>query len=296
MKRLFLLLSVFFLVGATYDHSVQISTGQTVIDSVIAYIETDNTKLDSAKWFSFPVDSFITVPDTAPLVLEYRFYYKIDSASGTYRTTSELLSAHIITSVSGADASFTYIAVDTSNGADTTIQGVSVSAYNLSDQRIAAGTTDGNGQVVFGFKENDTVYFNNTQPVGWIWEQRDTSFAVQNGGVDTAKGYRFIPTAVTAGKTAVVSVFVTNNDRTPAVNVMVSAYLSRNKVVDSAGYAVYNQTQTVPTDSLGMAQFTCIWSSYMIPATDWWFSTSLPGAIKKKITIGREATITLDLR
>ena len=98
MKRLLLLLVLLIVfVGmanaGTYDHSVQISTGQTVIDSVIAYIEVDNTKLDSAKWFVFPVDSFITVPDTAALIIEYRFYYKIDSAAGTYRMTSQLLPA-----------------------------------------------------------------------------------------------------------------------------------------------------------------------------------------------------------
>ncbi len=97
MKRLLLILVILLFAGTanagTYDHSVQISTGQTVIDSVIAYWEVDNTKLDSAKWFSFPVDSFVTIPDTAALIIEYRFYYKIDSAAGTYRMTSQLLAA-----------------------------------------------------------------------------------------------------------------------------------------------------------------------------------------------------------
>ncbi len=301
MKKLLPILALLLcstVTAGTYDKDIQIGAGAVGIDSVVAIVEVNNTEIDSVLWKVFPVDSFITLDDSAIVTIAW-FYFFTDDASATIKFTTayEQIQAHVITSVSGADASFTYIAVDTSAAPDTAVQGVSVSAYNLSDQRVATGTTDGNGQVIFGFKVNDTIYFNSSQPIGWTWEQRDTSFAVQNGGVDTTKGNKFNPTGPVAGKAATVSVFVFNNDRTAAENVAVSAYLARSKVIDSAGFPVYNQTQTFYTDSDGLVTFTCIWSSYMIPATKWWFSTAVPGAvIKKKITIGRETTITLDLR
>ena len=218
-----------------------------------------------------------------------------DGTAGSFGDSSQTWGTQVdLTSIPGADVSMTYRAIDTATS--TAIQGVSVSAYNKSDVRVAFGTTNGSGQVVFGFKLDDTVYFNSTNPIDFVWTQRDTVFGVTNGLIDTTEGFQFSGDAPAVGKTAAVTVFVTNNDRTPAINIAVSAYLSRSKVVDSAGFPVYNQTQTLFTDSDGKVTFTCIWSSYMIPATQWYFTTSVPGTIKKKITITRDAAITLDLR
>ena len=219
-----------------------------------------------------------------------------DDVAGSFGDSSQTWGTQVdLTSIPGADVSMTYRAIDTATG--NPVQGVSMSAFNKSDVRVAfAPTTPASGEIVFGFKLDDTVYFNSTGPIDFVWTQRDTIFGVTNGLIDTTEGFQFSGDAPASGKTAAVTVFITNNDRTPAVNVAVHAYLSRGKVVDSAGFPVYNQTQTLSTDSDGKVTFTCIWSSYMIPATQWYFSTSVPGTIKKKITIPRETTITLDLR
>jgi len=296
MKKIITLMALsLLLMAGTYKKDVQIGTGSVGIDSVVAIIEVDNTEIDSVLWKVFAVDSFITLPDTAIVTIAWFYFYTDDAAATVKFTTAyEQIPAHDITTVSGADASFTVVAFDTTNVA--AIQGTSITGYNLADQAIVLGTTDGNGQVIFGLKTGDTVYFNATGPVGYLWVQNDTTKGITNNGVDSVRGTLFAPAAPAAGKTAAVTVFITNNDRTPAENVAVSAYLSRSRVVDSAGFPVYNQTQTLYTDSDGKVIFTCIWSSYMIPATQWYFSTSVPGTIKKKITIPRETTVTLDLR
>lgn len=240
-----------------------------------AFVDRLTTRISDSVWLS---------------LLEAR-----DGVAGSFGDSSQGWGTQAdFTQIPGADVSMTYRAIDTATS--TAIQGVSVSAYNKSDVRVAFGTTNGSGQVIFGFKLNDTVYFNSTNPVDFVWTQRDTIFGVTNGLIDTTEGFQFSGDAPASGKTAAVSIFVTNNDRTPAINVQVSAYLSRSNVVDSAGFPVYNQTQTFFTDSDGKVTFTCIWSSYMIPATKWYFSTSVPGTIKKKITIPRETSLTLDLR
>lgn len=148
MKRLLLILVLLIVFAGTanagtYDHSVQISTGQTVIDSVILYSEVNNTKLDSAKWFSFPVDSFITIPDTAALILEYRFYYKIDSAAGTFRTTSQLLGA-VDKTTSVYNNVIGIYAVDTS-GTDDSIAQVTITLKDASGTAWRNLLTDADG-------------------------------------------------------------------------------------------------------------------------------------------------------
>ncbi len=147
MKRLLLILVLLIVFAGTakagtYDHSVQISTGQTVIDSVIAYIEVDNTKLDSAKWFVFPVDSFVTIPDTAALIIEYRFYYKIDSAAGTFRMTSQLLAA-VSKTESVYDNVVGFYVVDTISGDSLSSVSVTLKDAGGSPQDVLITNSDG---------------------------------------------------------------------------------------------------------------------------------------------------------
>jgi hypothetical protein len=94
-----------------------------------------------------------------------------------------------------------------------------------------------------------------------------------------------------------VTVAARYNDGTPASGVWVSAYLSRSNVVDSAGYTVSNQTQSAQTDANGLATFYCLWSSYMIPATEWVFSGRFQalGGFKVKTEIPRQTSYFLNL-
>lgn len=92
MKRLFLILALLIVFPATasagtYDHTVHLSFAGVSMDSVIAYIEVNNVKIDSAKFFVFPNDSVLNIPDTGTVNITY-LYYQTGSA-GLFETAWE---------------------------------------------------------------------------------------------------------------------------------------------------------------------------------------------------------------
>ena len=99
------------------------------------------------------------------------------------------------------------------------------------------------------------------------------------------------------GKVCAVTVRMLNSDRTPAVGVWVTAYLIRSNVKDSAGYGYTNTPVYKQTNSQGVAVFNCVWSSYLIPLTDWRFTahTSSIGGVRRTVTIPRTTSYLLDL-
>ena len=102
-----------------------------------------------------------------------------------------------------------------------------------------------------------------------------------------------------SGKTCIVSVVVRKSNGDPAENArvtMMPATVSR--VIDSAGYAIIPIIQREKTDSLGVAQFTCMWSSYMIPETKWNIQVLGygVGSLRRQITVPRDTVYTVDLR
>lgn len=99
-----------------------------------------------------------------------------------------------------------------------------------------------------------------------------------------------------ASKTAFVTVNVLRSDGQPARNVQVTAQLVRGNLVDSAGNAIDNRIpQYRFTDSSGQATFNCIWSSYLLPATDWVFSVVDLGNTRHRQAIPRETNITINM-
>lgn len=112
-------------------------------------------------------------------------------------------------------------------------------------------------------------------------------------------GYLEAVTGSLTGKTCVVSVLVRTSEGQPAENVavtMMPATISRT--VDSSGAAVMPVILRDRTDSLGVAQFTCMWSSYMIPTTKWNIQVLGYGfgSLRRQITVPRDTVYTVDLR
>ena len=212
VRIILLLILSLLLMGTTINHEIHIAVGDDAIDSVRCWIYIDTTKQDSFLTTSIstsPLDSFVTLEDTDNVKIICWYYF---TGLTNYKTSMEIVPlVPILANISGADASFTVVAFDTTNVA--AIQGTSITGYNLADQAIVLGTTDGNGQVIFGLKTDDTVYFNATGPVGYLWVQNDTTKGITNNGIDSIRGTLFAPAAPAAGKTAAVTIFILNNDR-----------------------------------------------------------------------------------
>lgn len=101
------------------------------------------------------------------------------------------------------------------------------------------------------------------------------------------------PTASTAN-TCAVTVLVMNSDGTPKKGVRVSAWLTGN-VADSAGHMIVNWPKRDVTDVSGAATINCVWSSYLIPETQWRFRIVIPGqgSYFKDVTVPRSTSYSL---
>lgn len=102
------------------------------------------------------------------------------------------------------------------------------------------------------------------------------------------------PEATTANYCA-VTLTVLNSNGTPAAYVPCTAYLGGHNLADSSGQAISNTLLRERTNSLGVVTFDCMWSSYIVPATDWWFlvhSWSVTGP-KKIVTVPRQVSYSV---
>lgn len=147
MKKILLLAALLAaptnLIAGTYDKDIQIAAGGVSVDSVRLRVEVDNTQIDSALWASFPVDSFITLPDTAIVTLSYWYYFTDDNAEAIpYTTASEQIDAANRTQ-SVYDNVFGWYTVDTISG--DSIPGVSVTVKDASSNPWDVFKTDASG-------------------------------------------------------------------------------------------------------------------------------------------------------
>lgn len=100
-----------------------------------------------------------------------------------------------------------------------------------------------------------------------------------------------------SGHVCAVSVDVLNSDRSPAVGVWVTAYLTASSVRDSSGTGYTNSPIYKQTNSQGRATFNCVWSNYLIPATAWRFTahTSAIGGMRKTVMVPSTASYLLNM-
>lgn len=176
--------------------------------------------------------------------------------------------------------------------ADAFIDGATINIKNTTTGSWVYTTTSA-GSIIATLIDGATYYITANKSPGYIWPSIDTISSF-SAATDSAYGYNTASTVISpvVGKTATVTVTVTRSDNTAYENVLVSAYLARSNVVDSAGRAIVNSIQRKRTDSNGRAQFTCMWSNYMIPATDWIFTVHKPasGGVSEAITIPTDST------
>jgi len=250
--------------------------------------------------FDATLDSFILDPalSIAPAVGDSLVVFSILSEVSAGGAGGNPTGGYIDSVRAGVGAAvFNYFATDTS-GVDVSIEGATVRAYNKAGTIVGRGLTKGTGKVRLNFNPNDTIVFQVYGPLGYIWTPDDTVFGIVNNASDTNKGYDYVATAPTAGKSATVTCWVLDNDQLPQAGIKVEAFLRQSNLIDSAGNAVINMIKTDTTDVTGKVEFTCVWSSYLIPATDWVFKFYITGALPviKQETIPRVTTYTVDFR
>lgn len=193
-------------------------------------------------------------------------------------------------------------AVDTS-GTDEAVEGVYIALYNSANPNTPAadGYTNSGGYKDFTvvLDSSNYYYYTGNGPGRFYWPGRDSVLhvAVTPYSVDTIHGFDLPLSIASASNVAAVTVAAKYNNGSPASGVWVSAYPSNRGIVDSAGYAVSTQVQHAQTDSMGLATFYCLWSSYMIPATEWVFSGRYQsfGGFKVVATIPRQTSYFLNL-
>ena len=259
---------------------------------------------------SFRIDTFIALTDSfvispalsvAPTVGDSFVVFSILSEAATAGAGGNPTGGYIDSVRFGTGvgaAVFNYFATDTS-GTDISIQGATIRAFNKAGTIVARGVTGGTGKVRLNFNPADTIIFQVYGPLGYIWAADDTVFGIVNNATDTNKGYDYSATAPTAGKSATVTLWVRDNDQLPQAGVRVDAFLRQSNLIDSSGSFVTNIVKVDTTDVNGKAEFTCTWSSYYIPATDWSFKAYLPAPalpVTRSVTIPRQTTYVVDFR
>ena len=303
------------IMGATYQKKIReyfagsvLDSGRVVLwtgaDSTGSYrltLAADSTAIDSV------IDS-IGLSDTAISFLTYKFYFfGQDVEAPDERTIPPMfprVSGGAVDSnrtEQGGAGSGTYTVnikfLDTSTAPDAFIPNVDVDlrGWNTSTL-LGTATTSPSGVATFG-TDADSVAFRGVGPSAqYVWPINwEDSVAGSGNLTDTVMGF-FIDVPVASGsKVCAVTVIVLDNGGRPARNVPVHAYLPKSNLRDSAGYAVANYMQQQKTDTLGRATFQCRWSSYLIPATKWWFAVAAPGVGMTRInkTVPRQASYTL---
>lgn len=214
--------------------------------------------------------------------------------NGVLDSLDQTISASVSIAGSGIyDA--TVFAVDTSAVPDDTVSGVSISARDQTGTQVGYVTTASPGYSIFNL-DSGSYTFRARIYGGYVWNNAVCTVNAANDTF-TLRGYAIaVDTTGLADKTCLVYCYVYNADGTPAKNVPVSAQLVNPYVRDSAGNAIRGGFQQDLTDANGRAEFTCLWSTYMIPATQWLFTPGLPqsGARAKQLTVPRQTSYHLE--
>lgn len=195
MKKIFPLLIILMLslltTAGTYKHSVHFSFAGVSMDSVKAYIDTNDVKIDSAVWKVFPNDTFLTVPTNVPASIEYLYYQGgtlfetawerfngnptggyIDSNLQGISNPNRIFTVVVIDS-SGTDELIPGASTDLKNAALTTLQQKNGSpvVFSVNDATftlvsVAGGFTCDTSVIAVTGNQEDTVYCYNTPDPG----------------------------------------------------------------------------------------------------------------------------------
>lgn len=194
---------------------------------------------------------------------------------------------------------YTIVALDTSKAPDEVVPRALLTFRDLGlTTNIIQIRADDNGLVDFYSEADSLAVLATNLPYHFFPSTWDTV----TGGLpitQSVSGYSVPDSAGSAAnRTCYVKVYVIDNDGTAAENVLVSmAMEARGRVVDSAGHVIANSIRQDRTDSLGIAGFVCLWSSYLVPATNWRIQVLSPGfgSLSKSITVPRDTVYTVNM-
>jgi hypothetical protein len=262
-------------------------------DSVIFVHEYQGTK-DSAIYTNcYGLDTTIAASAWASGVHNVTIRFKYNGYS--YWATSNEIIDNTAKSSGGVGSGMYAIrlyAVDTS-GTDTALSNVPVVVRTLAGDLSANGSSNNSGYFDCNLDAGSYTALAN-RPAYYFWPK---SLTIAGAKTDTIFGFNSPFPTVTTPQTCAVRVIILNPDGTAAQNVTVTANMARSAVIDSAGrgYTMWSRSKT--TNSLGIADFNCVWSSYLIPATDYTFSVGVGGkSLSVTASVPRQTSGTLDFK
>lgn len=188
-----------------------------------------------------------------------------------------------------------FYTVDTTiAGVYDTTSGVTLNIYDMTYSLIRSRVTSSSGYTFVNLDADTFIAGGNS---GGIHDWELDTFVVTAATTRLLKGFE-LWTAPVSVKDKVASVVVTviDNKGDTVVGVWVTAQLIDDDITDSAGHVINNFPQEVKTNALGKAVFECMWSSYIIPATKWRFTTKAAHTeITQDKTVPRQTTYEVDL-
>ena len=191
-------------------------------------------------------------------------------------------------------STYTLLSVDTL-GTDSLVGTVRVTMTNNGTGDIIGPviTDASTASVAFGL--DNAEYTLAASRDGYVFLSK--TITISASVTDTVEGYNVPVSASGGSSTCAVTVNVKDHTGSAAVGVPVYAYaVGYGTLTDSSGAAITNRPTKKTTNSSGQVVFTCIWSSYLIPASDWRFTIGSPsGSTRKTITIPRQSSYTIDL-
>lgn len=192
-----------------------------------------------------------------------------------------------------------WFAVDTSADPDAAIEAVKLTYYTPGGVKGTPAWTDvtgGNAVFALDPASGYTMYAKGGNSGNYIWYSQ--SFDVSGSATDTIFGYSIStsPFDTSNYKACNVGINVLNNDGSYAVGVWVTAQLSGSNLIDSAGNPIYNAAWSKKTNDTGHVEFTCVWSSYLIPETKWLFTVQSGGNLRRFVTVPRSDSMTVDFK
>ena len=201
----------------------------------------------------------------------------------------------------------TFYAVDTVDAPTyDTVGGVTISLYDMTESLVYYASTGTSGGKVFNITSDSfavSAYDNGIHD--WRYDTI-TSADISANGSYSLKGYQLWTDPESSTDSAcAVAVWVFDGSGNPLPNVNVTAQLTKTGVSDSSGHAISNRVMRSATNVLGVAQFECLWSSFLLvggnevtnydgtTGVKWLFSVPVLN-IKKEVIVPRQSSWTVD--
>jgi len=287
MKKFLILLMVLAGTVGAVDFPVKYGPNAAELDSFYIITEFGGTEDTGDTWLSITsLDTTLSLTGEGLYSITLHYFY-----NGYSKWSDETIYYNTLLAASGGEDVDTIFTYDTS-GSNTLVSGVKVTIRDLVGS-IVHQEYSKNGYITYATKATDTFAVSGAK-TEYVWH--DDTMIVTTDQRDTLFGYDVAFNTATDTNTCVVTVQVVGQNGSAAENVLVSCVMMTASAADSAGYAVRPDRKKERTDASGNATFTRIWSSYLIPATDYRVTVEMPngGTMRKTITVPRSTSYVVD--